>query len=381
MTDNEYYIKEYVESRGLKPLTLRSLRYVLNHYSNFQQMTLHDLIMEADQEEEDGIRWKRRTLKKRLIHYMNYCTQNMEYSAAKSYVSKVKGFYNHHEIEIGKLPRWNPKNAKIHPPIKPDDLPTKEIIRQALEISSPLMKAIILTLVSTGMSRADLLRLKVEDFLTSTYQYHQKSTIQEAIPVLLKMDDIIPVLENQRVKNNKYYVTFMTPEAVTEICNYLLIRDKRNHKYHRPLIKPEDKLFKISDTTYGDKFVEINNALGLGRKGTYNRFRSHMLRKYHATQLEKHGMQREHVRTLQGKSNSKVDEAYFYIDTETLREEYIQAMEGLLIYTEVKTIDTYSEEYLELKKQNEHYKNNLDELWEELNNMKKRTDIWEEMKQ
>ena len=172
----------------------------------------------------------------------------------------------------------------------------------------------------------------------------------------------------------------MTPEAVTEICNYLLIRDKRNHKYHRPLIKPEDPLFKISDTTYGDKFVEINNTLKLGKKGTYNRFRSHMLRKYHATELEKQGMPREHIRTLQGKSNTKVDEAYFYIDTETLRKEYIEAMTGLLMYTEVKTIDTYSEEYIELKKQNEEYKNNLDTLWEELNNIKERQNIWEKMK-
>lgn len=380
MTTNEYYIREYVESRGLKKSTLRSIKYVLNHYSNFQQLTLHELIMEADQEEEAGIRWKRRKLKHRLTQYMNYCKETMEFSAAKSYVTKIKGFYHHHEIEIGNLPKWNPKNARIHPPIKPDDLPTKEIIRQALEISSPLMRAIILTLVSTGMSRADLLRLKVTDFLTSTYQYHQKDTIQEAIPVLLEIDEIIPTLENQRVKNNKYYFTFMTPEAVTEICNYLLIRDKRNHKYHRPLIKPEDPLFKISDTTYGDKFVEINNTLKLGKKGTYNRFRSHMLRKYHATELEKHGMPREHIRTLQGKSNTKVDEAYFYIDTETLRKEYIEAMTGLLMYTEVKTIDNYSEEYIELKRQNEEYKNNLDTLWEELNNIKERQNIWEKMK-
>jgi integrase len=336
--------------------------------------------MEADTEEEQGIRWKRRKLKHRLIHYMNYCKENMEFSAAKSYVTKIKGFYHHHEIEIGNLPKWNLKNAKIHPPIKPDDLPTKEIIRQALEISSPLMRAIILTLVSTGMSRADLLRLKIKDFLTSTYQYHQKDTIQEAIPILLKTDDIIPILENQRVKNNKYYFTFMTPEAVTEICNYLLIRDKRNHKYHRPLIKPEDPLFKISDTTYGDKFVEINNTLKLGKKGTYNRFRSHMLRKYHATELEKQGMPREHIRTLQGKSNTKVDEAYFYIDTETLRKEYIESMSGLLMYTEVKTIDNYSEEYLELKRQNEEYQSNMEAMWKELNNIKERQSIWENMK-
>lgn len=372
MMNNEYYITEYVESRGLKPITHRSLRYVLNHYSNYQEKTLHELIMEADKEEDEGIRWKRRTLKKRLTSYMNYCKDNMELGAAKSFVNKVKGFYTHHEIEIGKLPKWNTKNANIHPPIKPDDLPTKDIIRQAVELSAPLMRAILLTIVSTGMSRADILSLSVKDFLTSTYEHHQKNTIQEALPILSKKDDIIVTLERQRSKNNKYYITFLTAEAVSEICNYLLIRDKRNHKYHRPLIGPDDKLFKISNTVYGDKFVEINNTLKLGKKGPYNRFRSHMLRKYHATELEKHGMSREHVRTLQGKSNSKVDEAYFYIDAETLKKEYINAMDGLLILSEVKTITTHSEEYKELKRQKEELEKENKNIHMRMDNIEKR---------
>lgn len=378
MKTNEYYIKEYIQSRGLSKKSETSLRYMLNHYSNYNQLPLDELILEADTEEENGIRWKRRTLKTRLINYMNYCKETMTMNSAKSYVGKVKAFYTHNEIEIGHLPPWNNKNAHFNNPIKPDDLPTKEIIMQALELSNPLMKAIILSLISTGMAKIDLLGLTIQDFLTSTYETHHKSTIQEAIPIILKDDSIIPCFEKRRHKNNKYYVTFMTPEATHEICNYLLIRDKRNHKYHRPLIQPEDPLFKISQTTYGDKFVEINNTLKLGTKGTYNRFRGHMLRKYHATQLEKHGMNREHIRTLQGKSNSKVDEAYFYMDKKTLLEEYKKHMQGLLIYTEIKEINTESKEYQELLKQNKEYKENLDSIYNRLEELEQNRLTWEE---
>jgi integrase len=384
MMKNEYYIDEYCESRGLKPSTRRSLGYVLNHYSDFQGLTLHELLEEADDEEEQGIRWKRRTLKHRLIAYMNHCKQTMSLGGAKTYFGKVKGFYTHHEIEIGQLPRWNTKNANITSPILPEDLPTKSIIRQAIEISNPLMRAIITTLISTGLARADLLRLTVDDLLSNTYEHHQKSTIQEALPILSKSDDIICTLKGRRYKNNKPYITFLTPEAITEICNYLLIRDKRNHKYHRPLLQPTDPLFKISPTTYGDKFVEINNTLKLGTRGTYNRFRGHMLRKYHATTLEKDGMSREHIRILQGKANSKVDEAYFYTDTETLRNEFIQHMDGLLIFTETKKIDQYSPEYAELKKQNKillEKEKQINKIWDKLNNIENRQNIWEEMKQ
>ena len=378
MNTNEDYIQEYITSRGLKNKTETSLRYTLNHYSQYQKMTLHDLIMEADMEEEKGIRWKRRKLKQRLTNYMNYCRDTMALSSAKTYVGKVKGFYNHHEIEIGKLPSWNTKNANISEPIKPDDLPTKEIIIAAIDKSNPLMKAIILSLVSTGLSRVDLLSLTIGDFLTATHGYHHKNTIQEALPVLLERDDVIPCFEMRRTKNNKYFFTFMTPETVTEICNYLIIRDKRNHKYHRPQLQPMDKLFKISDTTYGDKFVELNNALGLGKKGTYNRLRGHMLRKFHATQLEKHGMSREHIRTLQGKSNSRVDEVYFYADTGTLRQEYIKAMAGVLIFTEVKEINAYSEEYQLLLEENTNLKNDLQDILGRIEKLEKSKPSWDD---
>ena len=53
---DEYYLKEYVETRGLKPRTYTTMKYALNHYTQFQEATLHELISEADQEEEQGIR-------------------------------------------------------------------------------------------------------------------------------------------------------------------------------------------------------------------------------------------------------------------------------------------------------------------------------------
>jgi hypothetical protein len=55
-------------------------------------------------------------------------------------------------------------------------------------------------------------------------------------------------------------------------------------------------------------------------------------------------------------------------------------MSGLLMYTEVKTIDNCSEEYLELKRQNEEYISNMEAMWKELNDIKERQSIWENMK-
>ena len=75
--DNQFYIDEYIDSRGLSEVTRVKLKWVFNHYSKFQNMSLQELLDEADREEEQGIRWKKRTLKKRLINYMNYLKKKM----------------------------------------------------------------------------------------------------------------------------------------------------------------------------------------------------------------------------------------------------------------------------------------------------------------
>ena len=379
--ENQYYIDEYASTRGLKETTREKTGRILNHYSTYQKMSLHDLLQEADMEEEAGIRWKRRVLKQRLINYMNYLKEQMLLSSAKTYFNAIITFYRHHEIEIGTLPKFNPKNARLPEPITSKDMLTKEIIREALKVATPVMRCIILTEASSGMTRSDVLSLTVGDFLEATHQYHMSNNIQVAVDIMLQEDlDIIPTFRLRRSKTNKYFITFISPEATIEICKYLKLRDKRNKKYHRPLLTNVDKLFKIHEATYTDKFGEINNQLNTGKAGTYNKIRGHMLRKWNATQLEKHGMSRYLVNVLQGKSNNAVDDVYFIEDEEHLRNEYLQALDGVLIYTDVKTVDKYSPEYQKLELENKDLKTNINNLWDELNNVKKRQDIWEELK-
>lgn len=97
---NEELLQEFITTRGLSKSTYYSFRNALRHYCNFQEKTLQELLDEAEEEEEQKIRWKKRTLKKRLINYMNYCKENMTLNSAKNYLKLVKIFYHHHEIEI-----------------------------------------------------------------------------------------------------------------------------------------------------------------------------------------------------------------------------------------------------------------------------------------
>ena len=339
-TDQEL-LDDFQKRRNLKPSSMRQYKTVLKRYSEYNNMSLIDLLNEAEIEEDDRIPQRRRKLTTRLFGFRNYITEHYKKNSVKSMMTKTLTLYTTYGLEIPKLPRQSEKNMNESPPISFKDLPDKEIIKASLNISKPLMTAIILFMSSSGSARTEMLNLTVQDFIDSTRLYHNTNDIYEVLNILKDRDDIVPTFKIKRQKTDKWYYTFCSPEAVTAIVNYLLSIKKPLHN--------EDQLFQYHEVTVCYKFQEINDELGLGKKGTYNRFRSHMLRKFHASNLKNHGMSKEDINEIQGKGQNLVDEAYFFDDPNILREKYIEHMDAVTINLDVNTIDIKSQEYLELE--------------------------------
>ena len=87
-----------------------------------------------------------------------------------------------------------------------------------------------------------------------------------------------------------------------------------------------------------------------------------MLRKFHASNLSKAGMDRYKINVLQGKSNNSVDDVYFFEDEEALRNDYLKYMDCLLIFTDVKEVTKYSPEYQKVLDENKILKENLNKI-------------------
>ena len=331
----------FVRQRNLSPGSVKVYHHALKKYVEFNGMTLEELILEADNEEDEGIRWKRRTLKNRLIDFRNYL---IDYGYAKETINtmmkRVTTFYRHYEIEIHHLPRTNiQSNVEIR-------LPTRDDLKLAVECSQPLMKSLILFLVSSGMSKVDCLKLTINDFIVATSEYHNSNDIIEVLSILNERDDIIPVFALTRTKTNKFHYTFCSPEAATSIVNYL---NSRNDK-----LTPESPLFKVSYHWLTIKFEYLNEQLNLGiTKGNdYAVLRCHTLRKYHATTLRNDGLSIDIINALQGKAKNKVDAAY-YVDTpEMLKQMYQEHINSLYILDTNK----YKSENEKLREENEMYR-------------------------
>lgn len=323
--NDEILLEDFVKTRNLSSRTKHGYKDSLKKYTSFHNDSLVNLLNEADHEEENGIRWKNRRLKQRLVDFRIFLYENFMITTAKVHFQRILTLYRHFEIEIHELPKLSVKSCKQSKPIIFEDLLTKEIIRNAVEIANPVMRAIILFMSSSGCARRETLNLTIQDFIDASYEYHRKKDIGEALNILNELDNVVPTFRIRRQKTNKFYFTFCSPEASNEVVNYLL--------NNRELLSNE-KLFKINLDYLNNNFVKINNELGIGKVGTYNRFRSHMLRKFHASSLynAENGLSLEEIDALQGRKKDNTHSSYFMENPKNLKKKYINSLDSIKIF-------------------------------------------------
>ena len=117
-------------------------------------------------------------------------------------------------------------------------------------------------------------------------------------------------------------------------------------------------------------FEMINDTLGLGRVGKYRRFRSHMLRKFHASALYNSGMSLDKVNDLQGKAKNKTDAAYFMTNPDDLKYEYIKHLPAVTINTDVEKLSIKSPQFIQMEKENESLRLEVGSMRNEIEEMR-----------
>lgn len=336
MRKEDLHLEEFIQDRNLSSESKRDYSAAVKSYTEFNKMTLAELINEADTEEDENIRMKKRKIKKKLKNYRNYLLNEKKYSinTIKSYFTKIKTIYNHFKIEIPYIPPMN-LNETIHERFT--DIPTKKNIKDALEATNNLKyKALILFMSSSGSAMHETLSITIQDFIKATSEYHSHTHIEDVLNHLSKKKDVIPLFEMIRSKTNYPYYTCCSPEAVESILRYLKTRKK---------LKKDDKLFNITKTRAFMFFKQINDKLGWGKVKNYIFFHSHALRKFHATMIEETGL----ANALQGRKPDPITGAYFKVNPKRIKEKYTQYLPKLTI-NETKVNILNDEGYKKLEK-------------------------------
>ena len=344
-------LEQLFHERNSSPSTQTTYTRSCRYYEKLTGHTIKECLDIADDEEYNNLRWKNTQTRKWILEYRKWLYQKYNVSTAQLYLTAILTIYRHFEIIIPPLPYYSRKNLKKTPPINYNDLPDRLILSKCLEVSSPLVRSIILFMSSSGMSRIDILNLTINDYLKATSDYHDhQESVKYAIRDMREID-VVPVFHLSRQKTGQSYFTFCSHEACKSINAYLLTRTE--------ILKRTEPLFKINDRYVNMAFQRLNGYFMLGKVGNYNRLRPHMLRKYHASQLAEAGMSTEHINLLQGrKVHGVAHESYIRIKPDSLREEYIEALPYLVI----EDINKFKSENTLLREENKELKDREDKL-------------------
>ena len=330
---SEYLFEGFCRNRNIKDSTVRSYRSAIRKYELFHDMDIGSLMDEAINEEEKGIPVKKRKIKRRLLDFRDFLLDSgLAISTVRTYFSRIKTLYRHFEIE---LPYLNDIKCDGEYLSSYDDLPTKSDIRRACDISSLDFIAIILFISSSGCAKAETLSLTVGDFIKATEDYHDGGSIDDVLECLENRKDVVPTFYLKRIKTNKFYHTFCSPEASHHIVKYLMSKDN---------LSLDDKVFDFTDASLIYNFKKVNDSLDMGFVGRYRFFRAHSLRKYHASNI---GLSKDHIDELQGRAKTKVHEAYIKTNPKKLKEIYMRAMHNVMVF----------EEWIEEHKDKHNFKN------------------------
>ena len=315
---SEELLKRFCSNRNIKYSTLKSYRSAIAKYEFFQDMDMGSLMDEAIVEEDEGISLKNRKIKSRLLDFRSFLLDSgLAISTVRTYFSRIKTFYRHFEIE---LPYLNEIKFDEEYLSSYFDLPTRGDIRNVCSISSNAFRALVLFISSSGCAKAETLSLTVGDFVKASDDYHDGGSIDDVLNCLIGRRDVVPAFYLKRIKTNKFYYAFCSPEASHHIVKYLISRKG---------LSLDDRLFDFTDSSLIYSFKKVNDKLDMGFVGRYRFFRSHALRKFHASNID---LSADIVDELQGRGKTRVREAYMKTNPRRLKEIYIGAMHNVMVF-------------------------------------------------
>lgn len=349
---NDKVFQDYIEERRLKPRTIKSYLYHIYNYCQSTKLLPSELLEEAEEEEENLIRLRKRKIKLHLKSFEKFMDQK-EYSHThqKTAMTVVRNFYGHFEIQLPQTIRN--KTPQTHETY--EDLPTIEELSKALSLCYGKYKPIFLTMLSSSMGASEVRNLKVKDFLNAISNYFREPLILplDMLQIRSKINKKVFIGEWNiiRVKTSMPYVCFTSPEANFSILDYLEREPPKSiDDYLFPRSKEQGDE-PIKENTFMVYFQTLNKRAGLGKVNKYAKLHSHVFRKFYASKLLDKDIQQIHIDALLGHSvSNKTTGTYSKPTIQHLKHDYLKIVKDISIEEiEVKTME--SPEYQELKEQ------------------------------
>lgn len=382
--ENDPCVKDFIRSRRLRDSTKMMYLIRINQYSQFIGKTPAELIDEAEEEQDHGIKSRKRKIKGYILDYVEELKKNKSDRTIRGHLDTIFSFYKAFDVDTPHLRNIVPTNKEN---LSFDELPDLKHIKQAVKACNIRDRAIILLHFSSGMGASELRNLTCKDFITSIDEYLDLDDIDKEnlfkVAVNLKdKKDLVGTWKIRRYKTDMPYITFNSPESTLAIVDYIFYRYKMN----KPIKSIDDFLFttqdnvKITSGSHQKLFMRLNDRVGFGHRTEKRRFfTSHMLRKLFTTSLYKAGVDKLAIDWMLGHKINPVTEAYFKTNEEDLKRNYmkvvhyltlekvkVRRMESNEVKDIVRDLDKKEEEIRMLRQENEITRKIVEDLINDL---------------
>ena len=367
-----YYIMKYLKEDILDDQVFKNFLYHRNindkntikqyesrikSYCKFTAKTATELIDEAVEEQDKGVKYNDRKVNKYLQDYIDELTEESKSeNTVKAYYDTIKALYYDNNIELKKIEFTF--NKDVQNPF--EELPTKEHIRKALNYCNLRDKAIILLQFSSGLSASQIRHLTYGQFFMAIKEYitfnnNEIFNIDKIYRKLKNKEDIIGIWNSIESETDIDYLTFNSSESNKAIIDYLL---ERNNK--KPITLFDEPLFiangkQIGEHTLSAIYRRINQRAGLGSRNEKRNFlTSNIPRKMFERALLNSDVEYLAVQLMLGHKIDNIKLAYYKNNPEILKKEYLKGLKKIS-FEEIKivTIDRYDNIINELKMEKE----------------------------
>lgn len=211
--------------------------------------------------------------------------QNLAPKTIQNNVIAVRSFLAAYNIDVPK----KKGRREVKTLVENNHRLTKEIVRDAIKHADLREKALILTMLSTGMGDSEILNLRVGDFIRGRggdprsiaditawlidEREHVKRSIEEG-----KAEYGVTMFRIRRKKTDVDFITFATPESTLALADYMVCRNQSGwkeakDKSHARLIEEKQRIRSADDYLFiknavDDWYlpVEMIDEIGIARK-------------------------------------------------------------------------------------------------------------------
>jgi len=377
--EKEPLVMEWFANIEAAQTTRRNFLQGMKYYTEFVKKSPNELLEEAEEEIKSGILMRKRKIRGYLLGFRDWLKeQGYAPKTVYSHMVAAKSFYKSFDIDLPQLN--NKKQFQVLPTEENGIRLEKDNIKMILKHANIRNRAIILVMSSSGLSQSDVLDLTVGDFNRG---FDEKT--------------MITTLQLRRIKTRYDFITFLSPEATKAIMDYLEYRNRKpkennpdiQQAYEKRRLRSDkdfifckhdipDSYLKTFDenerrlNTQGlmDLFRELAKKTGLDtEKGQWQIVRAHNLRKFFNSELLNNGADMFLVDFMMGHKIDSVHEAYFKADPKKLKDRYMRYLPYLAL-TDTETYILETEEYTQLRAENEELRKQVREIKTDLDSRK-----------